>query len=180
MFEKRLKISILTLAGHIVKNVRSSRSQVQELCKHLSYHGHGINCWSASRTNDISQKESISNLVIDLDATTDSDCSNSSVVAPITNKKGKNLKWVLNKKFSKQLKPLHKNLQHCLVELGMGGWPMMNFRQMIVRKLSNLTKEEEKESFKLDIQILILKTLCSLKVHSRFSTINSLLTNCTI
>lgn len=67
----------------------------------------------------IGQKESISNLVVNLDATTDSDGSNSYVITPITNKKGKKIKLSAEEKLSKQLRQLQKNFQHCPVELGM-------------------------------------------------------------
>ena len=93
----------------------------------------------------ISQKESISNLVVELDGTTDSDCSNSSVVTPLKGKKIKLSAEAIAEKFP-------------TLPSGAGNGRMTDdelYGQMIARKLSNLPEGEVKESLKLDIQILI-------------------------
>ncbi|XP_073240346.1 uncharacterized protein [Porites lutea] len=104
----------------------------------------------------IGQKESISNLVVNVDATTDSDGSNSSVITPITNKKGKKIKLSAEEKIVQAAEAIAEKFPTLPSEAG-------NVRvtddelygQMIARKLSTLPEGEEKESLKLDIQVLI-------------------------
>ena len=101
----------------------------------------------------ISQKESISNLVVDLDGTTDSDCSNSSVVTPL---KGKKIKVSAEEKIVQAAEAIAEKFP--TLPSGAGNGRMTDdelYGQMIARKLSNLPEGEEKESLKLDIQVLI-------------------------
>ena len=104
----------------------------------------------------IGQKESVSNLVVNLDATTDSDCSSSSVVSSITNKKGKKVKVSAEEKIVQAAEAIAEKFP----TLPSGAVNVRvtddeHYGQMIARKLSNLPEGEEKESLKLDIQVLI-------------------------
>ena len=104
----------------------------------------------------IGQKESISNLVVNLDATTDSDGSNSSVITPITNKKGKKIKLSAEEKIVQAAEAIAEKFP--TLPSGAGNMRVTDdelYGQMIARKLSTLPEGEEKESLKLDIQVLI-------------------------
>ncbi|CAH3028858.1 unnamed protein product, partial [Porites evermanni] len=114
----------------------------------------------------IGQKESISNLVVNVDATTDSDGSNSSVITPITNKKGKKIKLSAEEKIVQAAEAIAEKFPTLPSEAG-------NVRvtddelygQMIARKLSTLPEGEEKESLKLDIQVLIKNVMFAKASH---------------
>lgn len=107
----------------------------------------------------IGQKESISNLVVNLDATTDSDGSNSSVITPITNKKGKKIKLSAEEKIVQAAEAIAEKFP--TLPSGAGNMRVTDDElddddgQMIARKLSTLPEGEVKESLKLDIQVLI-------------------------
>ena len=114
----------------------------------------------------IGQKESISNLVVNLDATTDSDGSNSSVITPITNKKGKKIKLSAEEKIVQAAEAIAEKFP--TLPSGAGNVRVTDdelYGQMIARKLSTLPEGEEKESLKLDIQVLIKNVMFAKASH---------------